>query len=98
MHYSLQQINTDLGRILKLLSTQRPAFTYPSVTQAPLLAEPVMQPFADSARGSRVTPVYPESSHVFQAQAPYQSGPESLHLRGTGVPVPSGHQGQPRNL
>lgn len=104
VQYSLQQINTDLARILTLLRTRTPAFTYPTVTQTPLRAEQVTQPFPDAIRGSRVTPVYPEAS---QGQIPYQSGSvtEPYHVRGAGVPVlPSqgpvlpGRQGQTQTL
>ena len=41
VQYSLQQINSDLARILRLLSTRPQAFGYSSVTQGPLAAEPV---------------------------------------------------------
>lgn len=89
VQYSLQQINTDLARILTLLRTRTPAFTYPTVTQTPLRAEQVTQPFPDAIRGSRITPVYPEGSHGSQGQIPYQSGSvtEPYHVRGAGVPV-----------
>lgn len=89
VQYSLQQINTDLARILTLLRTRTPAFTYPTVTQTPLRAEQVTQPFPDAIRGSRVTPVYPEGSLGSQGQIPYQSGSvtEPYHVRGAGVPV-----------
>lgn len=71
-----------------------------TVTQASLGAEQVTQPFADTVRGSRVTPVYPELSRGIQAQAPYQSGPvpEPYLVRGAGVPVLPGRQGQTHNL
>lgn len=86
---SLQQINTDLARILTLLRTKPPAFTYPTVTQTPLRAEQVTQPIPDALRGSRVTPVYPEASHSSQSQFAYQPGPlpQTYQLRGAGVPV-----------
>ena len=100
VQYSLQQINTDLSRILTLLNTRPPAFTYPSVTQASFGTEPVTQPFTDTVRGSRVTPVYPESSRGIQAQVPYQAGPvpESYRVRAAGVPVLPIRQGQTHNL
>lgn len=41
VQYSLQQINSDLARILRLLGTRPQAFGYSSVTQGPLIAEPV---------------------------------------------------------
>lgn len=100
VQHSLQQINTDLARILTLLRTRPPAFTYPSVTPVSLGAEPVTQPFADPVRGSRVTPIYPESSHGIQSQVPYQSGPvpEPYQMRGAGVPVLPIRQGQAHSL
>lgn len=107
VQYSLQQINTDLARILTLLRTRTPAFTYPTVTQTPLRAEQVTQPFPDTISGSRVTPVYPEASHSSQGQVAYQPGPmgQPYQLRGAGVPVvPAGtsslpgHQVQTQSL
>lgn len=107
VQYSLQQINTDLARILTLLRTRTPAFTYPTVTQTPLRTEQVTQPFPDSIRGSHVTPVYPETNHGSQGEVPYQAGPvsEPYQLRGAGVPVvPAGgpvlpgRQGQTQSL
>ena len=107
VQYSLQQINTDLARILTLLRTRSPAFTHPTVTHTPLRAEQVTQSFPDAIRGARVTPVYPESSHGSQGPVPYQAGPvaEPYQLRGTGVPVvPTGgpvlpgRQGQTQSL
>ena len=104
---SLQQINTDLARILTLLRTKPPAFTYPTVTQSPLRAEQVTQPIPDSLRGSRVTPVYPEASHGTQGQFAYQPGPlaQTYQLRGAGASVvPAGtaslpvHQVQTQSL
>lgn len=103
---SLQQINTDLARILTLLRTKPPAFTYPTVTQTPLRTEQVTQPIPDALRGSRVTPVYPGASHS-QSQFAYQPGPlpQTYQLRGAGVPVvPAGtaslpvHQVQTQSL
>ncbi|XP_020608436.1 uncharacterized protein LOC110047046 isoform X2 [Orbicella faveolata] len=88
VQYSLQQINTDLARILTLLRTRPPAFTYPTVTQ----------PIPDALRGSRVTPVYPEASHSSQGQFAYQPGPlaQPYQLRGAGVPVvPAGTSSLP---
>ena len=89
-----------MSRILKLLNTRPPAFTYPSVTQAAFGTEPVTQPFTETVRGSRVTPVYPESSRGIQAQAPYQAGPvpESYHMRAAGGPVLPIRQGQAKTL
>lgn len=89
VQHSLQQINTDLARILTLLRTKPPAFTYPTVTQTPLRAEQVTQPIPDTLRGSRVAPVYPEASHSSQGQFAYQPGPlaQTYQLRGAGVPV-----------
>ena len=89
VQHSLQQINTDLARILTLLRTKPPAFTYPTVTQTPLRAEQVTQPIPDTLRGSRVAPVYPEASHSSQGQFTYQPGPlaQTYQLRGAGVPV-----------
>lgn len=89
VHHSLQQINTDLARILTLLQTRTPSFTYPTVTQTPLRAEQVTQPFSDALRAPRVTPVYPEANHVSQGQVPFQPGTvtEPYHLRSAGVPV-----------
>ena len=107
VQYSLQQINTDLARILTLLRTRTPAFTYPTVTQTPLRAEQVTQPFPDALSGSRVTSVYPGASHNLQSQVAYQPGPlaQPYPLRGTGVPVvPAGgpvlpgRQGQTQSL
>ena len=108
VQYSLQQINTDLARILTLLRTKPPAFTYPTVTQTPLRAEQVTQPIPDALRGSRVTPVYPEASHSSQGQfASYQPAPlaQTYQLRGAGVPVVPGgtaslpgHQVQSQSL
>ena len=104
---SLQQINTDLARILTLLRTKPPAFTYPTVTQTPLRTEQVTQPIPDALRGSRVTPVYPEASLSSQGQFAYQPGPlpQTYQLRGSGVPVvPAGaaslpvHQVQTQSL
>ena len=89
VHYSLQQINTDLARILTLLQSRTPSFTYPSVTPAPFRAKHVTQPFPDALREPLAAPVYPEGSRVSQAQAPYQSGTatEPYRSRGAGVPV-----------
>ena len=107
VQYSLQQINTDLARILTLLRTRTPAFTYPTVTQTPLRAEQVTQPFRDALSGSRVTSVYPDASHNIQSQVAYQPGPmaQPYPLRGAGVPVvPAGgpvlpgRQGQTQSL
>ena len=100
VQYSLQQINTDLARILTLLKTRPPAFAYPTVTQASFGAKPVTQPFTETVRGSRITPVYPESSRGIQAQASYQAGPlpDSYHMRGAGVPVLPSRQSQTHNL
>ena len=107
VHYSLQQINTDLARILTLLRTRPPAFTYPTVTQTPLRAEQITQPIPDALRGSHVTPVYPEASHSSQGQFAYQPSPlaQPYQLRGAGVPVgpPAtaslpGHQVQTQSL
>ena len=104
VQYSLQQINSDLARILRLLSTRpqalvaEPVRHSSGVTQAPFVPEPVTQPFADSFRGSRVTSAYPESRHDFRAQAPYQPGAEPLYLRSAGGPVLSSHRGQAHNL
>ena len=107
VQYSLQQINTDLARILTLLRTRTPAFTYPTVSQTPLRAEQVTQPFSDGLSGSRVTPVYPEASLGSQGQVAYQPGSlaQPHQLRGAGVPVVSagvavlpGHQVQTPSL
>ena len=107
VQHSLQQINTDLARILTLLRTKPPAFTYPTVTQTPLRAEQVTQPIPDAPRGSLVTPVYPEASHSNQGQFAYQPGPlaQTYQLRGAGVPVVPGdtsslpgHQVQTQSL
>ena len=89
VHYSLQQINTDLARILTLLQSRTPSFTYPSVTPAPFRAKYVTQPFPDALREPLAAPVYPEGSRASQAQAPYQSGTatEPYRSRGAGVPV-----------
>lgn len=105
VQYSLQQINTDLARILTLLRTRTPAFTYPTVT--PLRAEQVTQPFPDALSGSRITSVYPDASHNIQSQVAYQPGPlaQPYQLRGAGVPVVPvggpvlpGRQGQTQSL
>ena len=107
VQYSLQQINTDLARILTLLRTRPPALTYPAVTQTPLRAEQLTQPIPDAFRGSRVTPVYPEAGHSGQGQFAYQPGhpAQPYQLSGAGVPVvPSGtvslpgHQVQTQSL
>ncbi|PFX32468.1 Centrosomal protein of 164 kDa [Stylophora pistillata] len=89
VHYSLQQINTDLARILTLLQTRAPSFTHPSVTPGPFRAEHVTQPFPDALREPRVAPVYPEASRVSQAQVPYHPGTvtDPYLSRGASVPV-----------
>lgn len=97
VQYSLQQINTDLTRILNLLGSRPPVFAYPSVTQPPFGAEPATQPFPNSVKNSRVTSVYPDTLRGIQAQPPYQPSPgsESYHARGSGV---HSRQGQVHNF
>lgn len=100
VHYSLQQINSDLARILTLLNTRPPAFSYPSAAQGSFGVEPVAQPYADTIRGPRVTPVYADSVQGIQAQSPYQPGPlpDSYHMRGAGVAVLPSRQAHTHNL
>lgn len=100
VQYSLQQINNDLSRILKLLSSRPPAFAYPPVTQPSFATEPVTQPFPDNIRGSRVSSSFPESTLGTQAQSPYTAGPvsEPYPMRSAGVPVLPGRQSHIHNL
>lgn len=100
VQYSLQQINNDLSRILKLLSSRPSAFAYPPVTQPSFATEPVTQPFPDNIRGSRVSSSFPESTLGTQAQSPYTAGPvsEPYPMRSTGVPVLPGRQSHIHNF
>ena len=82
VQYSLQQINSDLARILRLLSTRPQAFGYSSVTQEPLVAEPVRHPSGVRQAPFVSEPVTHPSSVT---QAPFVSEPVTQPFRGSRV-------------